>query len=90
MFYGKPLHIAYASPRGERSRLVLESVGRSSGGPLSSRDCMRLLEDHINPPLDRSRVGDSPRQGVAAASGGTARSGSSSEVSPRGPAGNLL
>ena len=70
MFYRKPLHVAYASPRGERSRLVPESVGRSSGGPLSlgSTDRMRLLEGHINTPLDRSRVDGSPRQGVIAAS----------------------
>ena len=83
MFYGKQIHVAYASPRAERSRLVPESVGRSTGGPLDSTDHMRLLEDHINTPLDRSRVGDSPRQGVAATSDGTTRSGPSSEVSQR-------
>ena len=83
MFYGKQIYVAYASPRGERSRLVPESVGRSSGEPLGSTDRMRLLENHINAPLDRSRVGDSPRQGVAVASDGTARSGTSSEEPPR-------
>ena len=44
---------------------------------------MGLLLDHISAPLDRYRVGDSPRQGIALASDGTARSGPSSEVSPR-------
>lgn|SRR5258706_4663344 len=85
MFYGKPLHVAYASPRGERSRIVPESVDRSSGGSLGSIDRMRLLEEHLNTPLDRSRMGDSPRHGAAAASERTAPSGPSSKVSPRGP-----
>jgi hypothetical protein len=85
MFYGKPLHVAYASPRGERSRLVQESAVRSYGGPLNSTDRMKLLEEHLKTPLDRSRVGDSPRQGVAAASEGTALAGPSSTGSRKGP-----
>ena len=83
MFYGKPLHVAYASPRGERSRLVPESVGRSYSGPLSSSDRMELLEEHLSTPLDKSRVDDSPRKGVAAASDGRASTGLSSGVSRR-------
>lgn len=85
MFYGKPLHVAYASPRSERSHIVPESVGRSSGRSLGSTDRMKLLEEHLSTPLDRGRMGDSPRYGVAAASDGSASSGSSSRVSPRGP-----
>ena len=54
MFYGKPLHVACASPRGERSR-VPESV-QSYDEVSSSTDRMELLEEDINTPLDRSRV----------------------------------
>jgi len=83
-FYGKPLQVAYASPRGERSRLVPESSARSYGGPSGSTDRMRLLEEHLNGPLDSNRVDDSPRQGAAAASDGTTPARPSSEMSPRG------
>ena len=64
-FYGKPLHVAYASPRSERSRLVPENVVRSHGAPSSTTDRMKLLEEHLNSPLDRIRVDGSPLQGVA-------------------------
>ena len=83
MFYGKPLHVAYASPRGERSRLVPES-SQSHGESLSNTDCMKLLEEHLNSPLDRSRVDKSPRQGVATSSDRTAPTEPSSKSSPKG------
>jgi len=71
MFYGKPLHIAYASPRGERSRLVPErSYG--GGGTPNNMDRMKLLEEHLHRPLHRGHVGDSPRQSTSAASDGMA------------------
>ena len=78
MFYGKPLHVAYASPRGERSR-VPESV-QSYDEVSSSMDRMELLEEHINTPLDRSRVDESPMQGVATSDEATA-----TERSSKGP-----
>jgi hypothetical protein len=82
MFYGKPLQVAYASPRGERSRLVPESVARPYA-PLGGMDRMRLLEEHLDSPLDRSRVDESPRQGEASASDRTTPVGPSSEISPK-------
>lgn len=84
-FYGKPLHVAYASPRGERSRLVPENVGRSYSGPSSGTDRMGLLEEHLNSPLDANRADDSLGQGTAAASDGTTRAGPSSKISSMGP-----
>jgi hypothetical protein len=83
MFYGKPLHIAYASPRSERSRLVPDNVARSYSGPPGDTDHMKLLEKHLNGPLDRSRAEDPPKQGVAAASDGMAQVNPSSKSSPR-------
>ena len=83
MFYGKPLHVAYASPRADRSRFVPESAVQSHGGSSSSTDRMKLLEGHLNSPLDSNRADESPRYGVGASSDGTAPAVPSSKSSPK-------
>jgi len=86
IFYGKPLHIAYALPRSERSQLAPEGVSRTTyRGQLSDTDRMELLEKHLNSPLDRSRVGDSARQGVVTASDGTDSADRSPKSSAKDP-----